>query len=458
MSIASLITFPYVSRTLNAELIGTVGFVNQAIQYFILFSMLGVNSVGIRAIAECNDDREKRSEAFSSVLSLSLFTTVFVLLVYFLCAIFIPAFSRYRSLFFIGSGTILFTTLQIEWLYRGIENFKYISIRTIIIRALYIVSLFIFVRDKDDYVIYFTLSVFVVVVNAIINLRYSKNFVSFVFSKKTYIEQWKKIYKSYLIIGANNIMNSFYSTFNVIYLGIVCTKDQVGYYNISNQIMSICLGVINAFTMTTLPRMSNLLGTNNKKDYDTLLNNSFNAILNLCIPLSFGLFLYAPNIVNLLSGAGYEQSITPLRIIAPVVTVNAIAQIVVYQILMPQHRDRPILYSTIIASLVGIVTNIIFVKELGVIGSAIVLFLSTLSNLLYNLAYSSKNKLLTFPVAQLFRCLIVTLPFILIYLVVDKLIENELLVLIIGVSVTGLYWLIINRKFVESIIHLRRAK
>ena len=454
--VASLIVFPYISRVLNAELLGTVNFVNQAVQYFVLFSLMGVMTVGTRAIAECKDNRQQRSEVFSAVFSLSLLATLIVMVVYFICIYIIPAFHEYDRLFLIGAANILFTTIQIEWLYRGIENFKYITIRNIIIRILYIILVFAFVRDESDYILYFALTVGIIVVNALININYSRNFVSFIFSKQLYKEIWGKVYKSFGVFGLNSIMNSFYSTFNVIYLGIVCTKDQVGYYYVSNKVMTICLGVITAFTLTMLPRMSNLLGSNDRNEYDRLLNKSVAVVMNLCVPLSVGLFLYAPNIISLLSGEGYEQAITPLRIIAPVIFINALNQIIVYQVLMPQHKDGPILISTIIAAIVGVLSNFIIVKQMGVNGSAVALCLSTAANFLYCLCYVIRNKQLSFPSRELLSCIIIVSPFFAIWFIVNKLISNSTLVLFIGVFATVLYWSLAKYKFLISLVHLKR--
>lgn len=47
-----LLTYPYVSRVLGVDKIGICNFVDSIINYFVLFSMLGVGIVGIREIAK----------------------------------------------------------------------------------------------------------------------------------------------------------------------------------------------------------------------------------------------------------------------------------------------------------------------------------------------------------------------------------------------------------------------
>lgn len=66
--IAALIVFPYVSRCLGVELMGKTSFAINVVAYFSLFALLGAATVGVREIAICNGDFEKRSKVFSSVM------------------------------------------------------------------------------------------------------------------------------------------------------------------------------------------------------------------------------------------------------------------------------------------------------------------------------------------------------------------------------------------------------
>lgn len=443
--VVSLITFPYISRVLGAEALGITEYVHQFIQYFILFSLLGVVGIGTREIASCKDNKAKRSETFSSILGLSAFLTFIVLVVYFVCVFTIPTFIEYQRLFMIGAAQILFTTFQIEWLYRGIENFKYTTIRNIAIRILYVIALFLFIKTSDDYELYFTLTVLVVVLNAIVNLVYARHFVNFTFDLDLFRNTWKSLSKQFAVLGANTITISFYSTFNVVYLGLVCTKADVGYYSVSNKIMTICMGVVSAFTLVMLPRMSSVAGNKDKKAFDSLIDKSFSVVLDTCIPICIMMLCYAPYIVRLLSGGEFDPAITPLRIVAPVIVVNALAQVVVYQVEMPLHKDKNILYSSIIAAVVGVVLNLSIVKGNGAIGSAMVLCFSVLASFLYNFGYCLKNNLMKFPVKKLLKVLIMSVPYVLLWVLLEVFVANEWWLLGVGSTVSLAYWCCLNR-------------
>lgn len=450
--VSSLIVFPYVSRVLGASGLGHIEYVNQMSAYFQLFAFLGVMSIGTREIAACADDCKKRSYVFSSIFSLSLFCTIITLLVYFICVFSIPSFRDEKNLFLIASANILFTTLQVEWLYRGLENFKYITIRSVVIRVVYIIMVFLFVKDSDDYIMFFLLTVLIVVVNAIINISYSRKFVKYIFSFEVIKNGLKKFVKPFVTLGANSIMNSFYSTFTVVYLGIVCSKEAVGYYYVSNKIMSICIGVITAFTMVMLPKMSKLIGTNDKSEYNRLLDKSFKIAIDFSIPFCVCLFLFASEIVFVLSGNGFSESVLPLKIIAPVIIINALNQIMVFQVQMPNKKDNAVFVASMIGAIIGVVFNLVLVKQWGVVGSATVLLFSTLSGLIYNIWYCLHNELMMFPWKYLFTIVLLSIPYIVIYYLTSMLTDNIIVKLMVGVVICVLYWLLFNyRKYMPMV-------
>lgn len=89
------ITYPYVSRVLGVENIGICNFISSRVQYFLLFSTMGIMSVGTREIAKCNGDKEKLNRCFSSLLTINLFFTVVVSVIYILFIYLFPKFYEY---------------------------------------------------------------------------------------------------------------------------------------------------------------------------------------------------------------------------------------------------------------------------------------------------------------------------------------------------------------------------
>ena len=169
--IMGLITFPYISRVLGVEKLGLVNFVDNTINYFLLFATMGIGLIGIREIASVKDDKEKCSKVFSNILGLNVIFTAATLIVYFLLILLVPKLNQYSELFYLGAAKILFTAFMIEWFYTGIEDFKYITIRSIIVKIIYVISIFLLVKQPEDYLLYFIFTVGVIIINAIININ-----------------------------------------------------------------------------------------------------------------------------------------------------------------------------------------------------------------------------------------------------------------------------------------------
>lgn len=406
----NLVLFPYVSRVLGVDYVGKIGFVNNVITYFSLFSLWGIRSLGIREIAACGNDAQKRSEVFSSLLGFLIIATSFVTIIYILAVFTVPRFRVDHSLLIIGSISLFFTSFLIEWFYQGMENFKYITIRNVVIRIIYAVLVFFLINSPDNYLLYFGLTVAVVLVNAAINLIYSRNFVRFSI-KAINIKQYMKPLFS---LGLYNIVLSMYTTFNVIYLGFVCTDTEVGYYYTSTKIYQIIIGFVSAFTGVMMPRISNLLNTHQELEANAKIKKSIELMLFVSIPLAIFFFCMAPHVVSLISGAGYEGAVMPMRIIMPIIIVASLAQIWVIQILIPRKKDNVVLISATIGAVVGITANLLLVKSLGAVGSAIVLLLSELCGNTYSLIYAIKHHYLEFP-KDLIRQII---PYSLIFIVI----------------------------------------
>lgn len=389
----NLILFPYVSRVLGVDYVGKIGFVNNVISYFSLFTIWGIRSIGIREVAACGEDIKKRTEVFSSLLCFLMITTTIVTIVYVFAIFSVPRFRTDHSLLLLGSISLFFTSFLIEWFYQGMENFRYITLRTVAIRIIYAVLVFLFIKSPDHYLLYFGLTVAVVLVNSVINLFYSHNFVRF--SYKTI--NLKKYIKPLLSLGLYNIVLSMYTTFNVVYLGFVCSDTEVGYYYTSTKIYQIIIGIVAAFTGVMMPRISNLLNSNHEQEVKTKIKKSLELMMFVSIPLGIFFFFMASHVVQLISGSGYEGAVLPMRIIMPVIVIASLAQIWVIQILIPRKKDNIVLISATIGAIVGISSNLLLVGSLGAVGSAIVLLLSEICGNLYSLIYALKNHYLDFP-------------------------------------------------------------
>ena len=417
----NFITFPYVARVLGVERIGLVNFVDNTVNYFLLFATMGVGLLGVREIAAVKEDKKRRDQVYSSVLALNLLFTLVSLGIYLLCVVTIPKLCQYDELFYIGTAKILFTVFLVEWFFTGVENFRYITLRSILIKVLYIISVFLFVRDTSDYRLYFILTVGVVVLNALINQLYIREFVRVRWNN---IQLFKYL-KQNVTLGIYTLMTSMYLTFNVMYLGLVSNNTEVGYYTTAFKLYSVVLGFFTAFTNVMLPRMSSLLANGEKDRFQELVNRSFSVMSTCCIPLILCSMIMAPQIVYILSGPGYEGAILPMRIIMPAAFAVGVAQVLAIQVLMPMKKDKVLLVASIIGAVVSLLISLLVVPYIESVGSAVVLLCSEAVVTGAYLWYVLSHKLTLISVKTIGKSVLYSLPSVVVCWGCGRWIENE---------------------------------
>lgn len=367
-----LITYPYVSRVLGVSNIGLCNFVDSIINYFLLISSLGIGVVGIREIAKNKSDKVGLQETFSKLFTINTISTTIALLVLIIAMHAIPRLEENYELMWVGVLKLLFNYLLVEWFFKGLEDFKYVTNRTIIVRILYVASVFVFIKKPDDVVVYYLLTSATIIINAIINVIYARKYVKFKFC----FHSLKGYAKSLCILGVYNVLTSLYTTFNVAYLGFVSTDIEVGYYTTSTKIHSLILMAFTAVTGVLMPRMASILAQRKYDEYEKLIKKSLLILFIFSVPCVILIEFMAPFIINVIAGPGYEGAILPLRIIAPLMLIIGIEQILITQSLMPMGKDKPVLINSILGASVGVLANIILVPYLASIGSAIVWVIS----------------------------------------------------------------------------------
>ena len=433
-----LIVYPYVSRVLGVSNIGICNFVDSIVHWFILFSMMGMTILGNREMAAIGDDRERRSKAFSELMSLNLVTTMIAALGLLTAIFTVPKLFAYRSLLYVGVLKLFANFLCIDWYFRGTEDFRYITGRTIFVKILYVGAVFLFVRKAGDYPLYYLLTVLMLAANAVINLFYARRSVSFV--RKGL--QPGRYLKPFLMLGMYMLLTALYVTLNVTWLGFVTNDEQVGYYTTASKLYSIVIAFFSAFTGVMLPRMSSLVSEKRIDDFRSMIDRTFDLLFMFAVPLVVYASLCAPEIVRIFAGAGYEGAYVPARIMMPLILVVGLEQVYVIQILMPNKRDRSIFVNSCVGATVGVLLNVLLVSRLQAVGSAIVWITSEAAVLVVASWFANRDDGIGFPWVKLFREVLAYLPLAILSIVLYKLIPQPWSRLTAVTALTGVYTLV----------------
>lgn len=361
-----ILTFPYVTRILGPESYGMANYVLGIVDYAVLLSTLGIGTIGVREIAKCNGDEKKMNTVFSSLLSLHLILALFILFVYLINVFAVGQFRVNYQAYLIGLIKILANVFLIEWLYEGMQDFRYITIRSIVIKLLYVIAVFIFIRSPQDYIVYILLSVLLFLVNAIINWRKSKQLVSFQFS----FSGIRQYFGPAFSVGLNSILLSFYGTFIVLYLGLINGNTSVGYYTTATKLYAILLSVLSAFNGGLMPYINSLYGRGDQQAMKEAISKSLNLVLMFSIPVATYGLLMADDIITIIAGPEYSNSIIPFKIIIFNIILVGVSQVTELQVLLTINKTRQILFCTGISVVGSVLIMVLFTPRYAEISAA----------------------------------------------------------------------------------------
>lgn len=432
------LTYPYVSRVLGVSGIGACNFVDSIINYFILFSSLGINALGVREIAKNKDDKEALDKSFSSLLAVNLILTGIMLLALIIVTFTVPQLWEHKDLMFIGAFKLLFNCLLVEWLFRGLEDFQYITLRTVAIKIVYVAAVFLFVRQKADVWIYFLLSTLMVVVNAIVNIAFSRTKVRITFRGLNLPET----FKSMLALGVYSILTSMYTTFNVTFLGFVSGESEVGYYTTATKIYYLVMGLFGAFTNVMLPRMSNLVSAGEMEKFKSYFGLATELLFAFSFPIVIWMMIMAPDIVRVIAGPEFGLAVVPMIIIAPLVFVVGYEQILVLQTLLPLGKDKIMLRNSLIGAGIGILLNITLVPSFASVGSSVVWIAVECIILVLSQIAVTKELDIHFPIRATLKNIAIYIPLAGLVATCLFVPGNAFVKLAVSMAVTGAYILV----------------
>ena len=349
-----LITFPYISRVLLPAGTGKVSFATSLISYFNIIAQLGIPTYGIRAVARVRDDEKELTCVCQELLIINLVMSVFAYLCLAAALLLIPKLFDDRALYIIISLTILLNAIGMEWLYKGLEQYTYITVRSIIFKIIAVFAMFLLVHQESDYVIYGAVSIFAASASNILNFINARKYISL---KPQMNYNFSRHFRPIMVFFFMACATTIYTNLDTVMLGFMTTDTDVGYYNAAVKIKNILVGVVTSLGAVLLPRASYYIEQGNLNEFHRIGRKALQFVLFISVPMTVYFIMFAKESIYLLSGSMFEGSILPMQIIMPTTILIGITNITGIQILVPLGKERYVLYSEIAGAATDLVLN-----------------------------------------------------------------------------------------------------
>lgn len=387
--ILPLITFPYVSRILLPEGMGKVAMATAVVAYFALLARLGIPMYGIRACAEVRDDRMQLSKVVHELFLINLGMTVFSYLLFFGTVFAVPAFRTEAVLYFIIGSTLFFETIGVEWLYKGLEEYSYITYRSIFFKIVALAATFLLVHTKADYIMYGAITILAASASNLMNLYNLRKYITF----KPFIEySFKPHVKPIFIFFATTCAIVIYTQLNTVILGLLKTNADVGLYDSAMKIKNILVSVVTALGTVLLPRASYYVKQGLLEDFAKITEKAIHFVCILALPLVAYFTLFATNGIHFLSGKQFDGAILPMQIILPTIFLIGLTNVIGIQVLVPLGKEKEVFYSVAGGGVIDLAACLLLIPGYAAVGAAISNLLAELTVFVMQIYYVRQCK------------------------------------------------------------------
>lgn len=382
----ALLVTPYITRVLGATNNGIYSYNHSVANYFVLFAMLGVNNYGNRSIAMAKDRQDSLNRTFSEIYTFQLGAGSLMLILYMLYFSVIAKENRINVL--IQAMYVASAIFDVNWFFFGMEKFKLTVLRNSAIKIVTMVCVFLFVKERSDLWIYTLIMSAGYLASALALWPQLHRFVSY---ERPHRRDVLKHLKPNFTLFIPVIAISVYNTMDKIMLGQFTDKDQVAYYDKSEEIMQIPNTFINALTTVMLPRMTMLMKHQEVEKGRRYITNSMKFSIMMSCATSFGLAAVANDFVPLFFGKEFLPCASLIIALAPIGVIKAWANVIRTQHLIPNCKDSIYVVSVVLGAVVNVIMNTLLIPRYAAIGAVIGTIAAELCVMLYQTIRSRKD-------------------------------------------------------------------
>lgn len=383
--IIPMILSPYLTRTLQETSLGIYSYAHSISYYFVVFANLGIAKYGQRLIAQNRDDGVKLRRAFWSLFT---FHGIFSLIITILYFVFVVVFAKSNQLVYYIEGVFVVSALfDITWLFYGLENFKSVVTKNLVIKIFQCVCIFMFIHKPSDVGIYTLITEGSILAGQIVMLPQA---IKLVRPIKISIDDVKPHIKPMFVLAIAVIASTLYTTFDMTLLGFMTNKENVAFYNYSNQIISIANMIISVLGTVMFPKACKMAAEGNVNGQKQYIRYSviFTAIISF--GSIFGLFAVADLLATVYYGEAFVICGKIMKALSPIVFFIGMGSIVRTQYMIPNSMDKEYIVCIIYNAVINLVLSVSLIPKLGIYGAVIGTVSAEAFGLIYQLILCRK--------------------------------------------------------------------
>ena len=441
-----LIAIPYTTRLFGPELLGEVNFANSIVQYFMIAAIAGIPVYATREIARSRDDNNDLKKTFKEIAMLQAIFTGISFIVY---IVFIFSVKNIRNdiyiYIFLGIQ-VLSNAFNYIWFIQGIEKYRYAAIATFISKFINVILIFTLLKKREDYYTYAFIIGITAFINVFINmttsLRLLKNFES---TNKINInrENLKIHVYSILVFFLSDVAVKVYTAMDQTMLGILDSKESVGYYSMSIRLVKVLLTFVTSLAVVMIPRISNSIKNNRTEDAKRYIGMSTNLVYIIAIPAIFGILAIGEEVISIYLGKEFLQSVSIFKIVSINLIIIGLSNVFGMQVMIPYGKEKKFTIILTSAAVLNFVINLLLIPKYSYFGAT---YATLLAEFLVTVSMYFEVRKLVGDIPEVFRPWKMIIPSVVFYLVIKVVIKSfittEIGIILISIPIAGIIYAI----------------
>jgi O-antigen/teichoic acid export membrane protein len=355
--ILPILVGPYVYRVLGSESIGKVKYGESIFNYFFIFATFGIYQYGLREVSRIKNDKTKVAQLFTSLFSFSLITNFLALIAYIAVSYFGFGDQYLFPILLVFSINFIMNIFYVEWVNEAFESYDFITIKTILVKIVYIVLLFTFIQSSEDYLLFTALLVLSQCLNNILSFIYIKRKIKFDFSNIRFAPHIKPLFLVVIFMNGNIL----YGQLDIFMLGRYVNEASVSFYVMSKQIMTIISLLMLSVVQVTIPRLSYLLGEADEEAYISLVQRISKIYFSVLFPAAVGLFIISDLGVIAYGGKEFADAGPVLAVFSVYMIVLGMDFVLSNQVMYVKKREHILVRFIVVGGIVNFLINAGFI-------------------------------------------------------------------------------------------------
>ncbi|MCF0207362.1 MAG: oligosaccharide flippase family protein, partial [Bacteroidales bacterium] len=278
----------------------------------------------------------------------------------------IPKFRENAAVIYVSFLLIPSQIIFTDWLFQALERMKYITILNVLSKLIFTIAVFVFVKEKDDFILQPLLNSVGCFAAGLLSLYFVVVKWKIKIQKPDLSKILSTIKKSSDVF-INNLMPNLYNSFSTLLLGFYCGDLANGKLDAGTKFVNISQQFMQVVSRTFFPYLSRKLDKHNTYVKINLALSTVMAIL---------LVVFAPLIIKIFFTEEFYDAIIIMQISSLSIIFLSLSNIYGTNYLIIAGYEKTLRNLTIVISLLGFAISFPLIYFFGAIGAALTITLT----------------------------------------------------------------------------------